>query len=276
MEGVPLPQGWIGTTGDWVRGFGIAFAILNLLLLALAWRSLRPGAVSPTARGKSTRPLLPWRGLAQESVMRRLTMAVMITWALLVPSAAQSAEAPTLAQGTSGTDSKSAAPAAKMPGKGAVGAVKVRGTVEAVDKEKGTVRLKGPRGGTLTLEMKDRAKLEAVQVGDPVVATYVEAIAYQVKKAGTAVPGVTMQETHVTSKPGETPAGAIGREVTVTATITAIDRTHHTVTIKGPDGDTETIKAKDPKNLDAIKVGDMAEITYSQALAISLDKTTAK
>ena len=51
MEGLPLPQGWIGTTRDWVRGLGIAFAILNLGLLAFAWRSLRPGALTPTARG---------------------------------------------------------------------------------------------------------------------------------------------------------------------------------------------------------------------------------
>ena len=50
-EGVPLPHGWIGTTNDWLRGFGIAFAILNLVLLAFAWRSLRRGVVTPTARG---------------------------------------------------------------------------------------------------------------------------------------------------------------------------------------------------------------------------------
>jgi len=49
--GVPLPQGWIGTTSEWVRGFGIVFAVLNLALLAFAWRSLRGGGVTPTARG---------------------------------------------------------------------------------------------------------------------------------------------------------------------------------------------------------------------------------
>jgi hypothetical protein len=38
-------------------------------------------------------------------------------------------------------------------------------------------------------------------------------------------------------------------------------------------GGTETIKAKEPKNLEGLKVGDMVEITYSQALAVSLDKS---
>jgi cytochrome c nitrite reductase small subunit len=50
-EGVPLPRGWIGTTADWVRGFGIAFALLNLALLAFAWRSLRRSGLSAATRG---------------------------------------------------------------------------------------------------------------------------------------------------------------------------------------------------------------------------------
>ena len=50
-DGVPLPHGWIGTTSEWMRGLGIAFVILNLVLLAFAWRSLRPGSLTPTARG---------------------------------------------------------------------------------------------------------------------------------------------------------------------------------------------------------------------------------
>ncbi len=50
-DGVPLPHGWIGTTSEWMRGLGIAFVILNLVLLAFAWRCLRPGSLTPTARG---------------------------------------------------------------------------------------------------------------------------------------------------------------------------------------------------------------------------------
>ncbi len=48
------------------------------------------------------------------------------------------------------------------------------------------------------------------------------------------------------------------------------------MTIKGPEGNTETVKARDPKNLDAVKVGDLVEITYTRALAIALDKSATK
>jgi len=49
--GVPLPQGWIGTTGQWIRGLGIAFALLELGLLVFAWRSLGAGTITGTTRG---------------------------------------------------------------------------------------------------------------------------------------------------------------------------------------------------------------------------------
>jgi ribosomal protein S17 len=143
--------------------------------------------------------------------------------------------------------------------------------VEAIDKEKQTVTLKGPKR-SLTLQVRDPKKLEAIKVGDPVVARYYEAIAIEVKKPGTATPGVTTQQAVVTTKPGETPGGAVGTEVTLTATVVAIDKAARTVTIKGPEGNTETVKARDPKNLDLVKVGDLVEITYTRALAIALDK----
>ena len=51
-----------------------------------------------------------------------------------------------------------------------------------------------------------------------------------------------------------------------------VDRKGYTVTIKGPEGRTETIAVKDPKNLDGVKVGDLVDVTYAQALAVALDK----
>jgi ribosome maturation factor RimP len=153
--------------------------------------------------------------------------------------------------------------------------VTVRGTVEAVDKEKQTVTLKGPRR-SLTLHVRDPKKLDAIKVGDPVIGRYYESLLIEVKKPGETTPGMTAQQAVATSKPGETPAGAIGQQVTVTATITAIDKKAHTATIKGPEGNSVTVKARDPKNLDKVKVGDHVEITYTEALAISLDKSTKK
>ena len=40
-EGVPRPEGWIGTVDQWTQGLGIALVLLNLIVLVLAWRRLR-------------------------------------------------------------------------------------------------------------------------------------------------------------------------------------------------------------------------------------------
>jgi Cu/Ag efflux protein CusF len=168
-----------------------------------------------------------------------------------------------------------AAPGAK-PSKVEARTVTLHGTVEAVDKEKGTVTLKGPKGKTMTLAVQDPQKLDAVKAGDPVVARYYESLAIQVRKPGQATPGASAQEAVATSKPGENPGAAVGRQMTVTATITAIDAKAQTVTIKGPQGNSETVKVRDPKKLAGVKVGDLVEFTYTQALAIALDKAPAK
>ena len=60
---------------------------------------------------------------------------------------------------------KSGAAAEKMPGKGAAVTTKVRGTIDAIDKDKGTVTLKGPKGRTVTLEVQGQAEARRHQGG---------------------------------------------------------------------------------------------------------------
>jgi hypothetical protein len=206
------------------------------------------------------------QGTRREAVKTLVVVSMVGTLVAVAALGMSPSPAPVMAQTT--------APAAKPRGRTAT-VVTVRGTVEAIDVEKHTVTLKGPKR-SLTVQVRDPKKLEAIKVGDPVVAKYYEALAFEVKKAGTATPGVTAQQEVATSKPGETPAGVVGERISVTATIVAIDKTAQTVTIKGPEGNTETVKARDPKNLDAANVGDLVEITYTRALAIALDKASKK
>jgi Cu/Ag efflux protein CusF len=60
--------------------------------------------------------------------------------------------------------------------------------------------------------------------------------------------------------------------VTATVTVEAIDLKAGTATVKGPEGNSFTVKAQDKKNLEKIKVGDRVEITYTEALGISVSK----
>jgi hypothetical protein len=160
-----------------------------------------------------------------------------------------------------------------------------QGRVEAGDQGGGNSRFAGrsrhrqdiapsPEGAERNPHDRGRhTRLDALRSAT-VVGTYVEALAIEVKKAGSGAPGASIQEQRVGSKPGENPAGAIGRQITVTATITAVNSQAPSVTIKGPKGNVETVKVRDAKNLANVKAGDLVEITYTQALAVALDKPT--
>jgi len=150
--------------------------------------------------------------------------------------------------------------------------VMAKATVEAIDLAAGTVTLKGPRGKSFTVSVEDKTKvLSGLKVGDEVVAKYYEAIAFELKKPGEAVPGKSVKEGVAPAAGGPKGPGVSGQTVTVVATIEAIDLKKGTATLKGPEGKSVEVTARDPKNLKKVKVGDLVEITYSEALAISVE-----
>jgi hypothetical protein len=164
------------------------------------------------------------------------------------------------------------APAEKKPAVAKEKVTTVKATVEAIDLPNRVVTLKGPKGNVFDLKVGEQAKnLPQVKVGDEVVAKYYESIALKVMPPGPAE-GVKKSEAVVAAKPGESPAGMVANQVTVTATVEAIDPKKTFVTLKGPQGKVVDVKVRDPKNLENVKPGDQVVITYTEALAISVEK----
>ena len=158
---------------------------------------------------------------------------------------------------------------------GTVGSNLVTATarVKAIDQQTRRVTLERADGSELMFYADDTVRnLPQVQVGDEVTVSFYESLAYQVKKPGTATPGATVAEEATRAKPGEKPAGAGARVTTMVATIVGIDKAAGTVTLQGPTGKATTIKARDPRNLDRVVVGDLVEITYTEAVAVSVEK----
>ncbi len=167
------------------------------------------------------------------------------------------------------------APAPTPVVSGTVGeqAVTVTATVEKVDLKNRRVTLKGPDGKSTTITVsEDVRNLPQVKKGDEVVATYYESVAYDVVKPGEAAPGVAVAEGAERAEPGQKPGGAAARTTTLTATITAIDKAAQTATLQGPKGKSVTVKVKDPSKLDKVAVGDLVRLTYTEALAIKVEK----
>ncbi|RNC68260.1 MAG: hypothetical protein ED859_11000 [Desulfuromonadales bacterium] len=146
-------------------------------------------------------------------------------------------------------------------------------TVQAIDLEKRVVTLKGQEGNVFDVTVgKEARNLPQLKVGDEVTVKYYEALSAKVYKKGEAPVGEGVAEGVARTKPGEKPGGVAGRQMTVTATVEAIDTKKPTVTLKGPEGKSVVVKIKDRKNLENVKVGDEVVLTYTEAVAISVEK----
>src|SRR5262245_14681716 len=155
--------------------------------------------------------------------------------------------------------------------------VTMTATVVAIDHKKRMVTLRGPEGNTETIHVDESVRnLPQVKKGDEVAVTYYESRAIQVKKPGEATPGITSSEGMERAQPGAMPGGVVARKTTLTATITAIDRKKDTATLKGPKGKSVTVKVQDPSRLEKVKVGDLVQVNYTEAVAVAVEKATKR
>jgi len=160
-------------------------------------------------------------------------------------------------------------------GEAVVSSVTVTATVTKINQKTREVHIKTTDGKTYKFTASpDVQNLAQVKKGDLITVVYTEALAYEVRKHGTA--GVTTTNATAVAKQGEKPAGAVAQQTTVTVKIVAINTKTPSVTVQESDGEMETIQVKDPSKLKGLKVGDMVDITYTEAFAIKVDQAAKK
>jgi hypothetical protein len=160
----------------------------------------------------------------------------------------------------------------KAPGMaGAAETVQVTATITAIDAATRAVTLKGPQGKELTLtagpEVKNFAQMK---VGDQVNVKYVEALTLELKKGSSAPVSRTETGAAGAAKPGQRPAGALGRQVTVVAEVVGVDPATQMVTLRGPQRTVE-LKVRDPEQFKLVAKGDRVEATYTEAVALAVE-----
>ena len=194
-----------------------------------------------------------------------LAFSASVAWAQ-APTAPPPA-APPAAQPPAAPDK----PSAGAPGVVMADVVVINATVEAVDKDKRTVTLKGSGGRTVTLKVGPNAKnFDQIKVGDKVKGKFLDSVALFVRKAGTPPDAAEMQAVSVAPR-GQKPKAMTVDTVEISAKVEKIDYKKRLVTLKGPEGNTRTIKV-DPrvKRLAEIKVGDDIVLRHTEALAIEV------
>jgi hypothetical protein len=170
-------------------------------------------------------------------------------------------------------DAKGGIVVTSEPGRAAaVRAVEISAQVVGIDKATRTVTLKGPQGNAVDVVAGDEVRnFDQIKLGDFVVARYAQALTLELRKVKGAAGDVTVREDAARAKPGERPAVAGARQVTAIATVTAVDPKKSTITLKGPRGNVVVLDVRNPDQFKVVKKGDQVEVTYTEALALSVE-----
>jgi hypothetical protein len=151
----------------------------------------------------------------------------------------------------------------------------IMATIESVDQQDRSVLLRGPRGGLVTVVASpDVRNFSQLKPGDRVVVRYREALAANLAKPGTTPPPLQVSQQTQRAPAGDKPAGEVTKTVQARVTITGVDPAHNMVSFVGPAQVQRTVEVLDPDMqtfIKTIKVGDQVDLTYSEALALSVE-----
>jgi Cu/Ag efflux protein CusF len=142
-------------------------------------------------------------------------------------------------------------------------------TVETIESSTRAVTVKKSNGEYEVLYCPPTLKrCDSLKIGDKINAKYYETVVLRLK-----LPGEADQNTASAARvPAEqAAAGTISRQRTITATISAIDPKVPSISFVGPQGWKYSSRVQDKDALAKVKVGDKIDITWTEALLLSLD-----
>jgi Cu/Ag efflux protein CusF len=147
----------------------------------------------------------------------------------------------------------------------------VTATVEAIDQATRQLTLKGQDGKLSTVTAPPEVeRFSAIKVGDVVTARYIESVVVRLVQPGENAPDAAL-DAGVTPRPGDKPGATIANKVDVKVKVQALDKSVPSLTVTTPSGDVRSFRVRDKARLDKLKVGDEINVTYTEALLLTVD-----
>jgi hypothetical protein len=151
-------------------------------------------------------------------------------------------------------------------------AVQMTAIVEAIDYETREVVLRGPEGNTRTITASpEEQNLDQVKPGDRVNVEFIQNISIEVFANDGTEPGTGSMSAVARAEKGQEPGMAAIDTKIVTAIVEAINIEANTFKLRWPDGTIAEYEARNPENLKKAGVGDLVVITYTEAIAVSVE-----
>jgi antitoxin (DNA-binding transcriptional repressor) of toxin-antitoxin stability system len=152
----------------------------------------------------------------------------------------------------------------------------VTAVVESVDLQQRQVLLRGADGSLATVKVGPNVRnLAQVRAGDTVRVAYMESLVAELAPPGAPLTA-SSDVAAIRAQPGQRPGAAAVERIRVRVRVLDVDQGSGTVRFVGPNGQPRTAVVKEPAMLDLlrqIKPGDEVNLTYTEALAISVTPT---
>jgi hypothetical protein len=149
-------------------------------------------------------------------------------------------------------------------------------TVTAVDATTRSLTLKNNSGKTFTVvAAPEVANFDQIHAGDSVTLRYTESVAVTLVKPGAAVTPAGATISANTGEQGKKSDTAVTGQITATVRIDSVDTKKNVVAFTGPQGVTQVVdvlSAEGKEFIKGIKPGDQVQITYTAAVAVSVEK----
>jgi len=147
--------------------------------------------------------------------------------------------------------------------------VEVTAKVTAIDHTNRVLTLEN-QDGVVELGVGPEVKrFDELKVGDQITFTYMESVLAEIQKAS-ADKAPAPAGPQVTRGKGPRPGGMVSQTQKATVTIQAIDANVPSVKVQTADGHSLSFKVQDKAKLTGLKVGDKVDITYTEALMVSV------
>ena len=147
--------------------------------------------------------------------------------------------------------------------------VTLNGTVETIDHTKHVMNIKTSDGKFETIDVPAGAsRFNELKVGDKVSVTYNNNVSARVKAPGEA--DVDTGSKASTMGQEARPGGTAVVQRTMTATISALDKSASSISFAGPNGWNYSRRVVDPTVFDKVKVGDKVDITWNTDVTVAM------
>jgi hypothetical protein len=150
------------------------------------------------------------------------------------------------------------------------GTVRASVVITAIDKATRKLTLKNAAGQLTEIVAGNEVRnFDQIHVGDEVSVEYVRSLSLQLKKAGTTSEASASQVAEHAPL-GEKPSASAATQITVIADVIDVNPSAKTITLMGKTGNITELDVTNPDQFKVVKVGDHVEVTYSEAVAISV------